>query len=324
MILLSKQPKKEYELIIIGAGPAGCSASLYAKRFLIDTLIIAKRFGGLINDAEIIDNYLGIPEIKGEELAKKFVEHALKYNPDYLEDEVLKIEKIDERFKVITRNYKIFSKALIIATGETHRKLNVKGENEFLGKGVSYCALCDAPLFKNKIVCVVGGGNTAFTDAQLLAKYAKKVYLIHRRNWFRADPIEVKKVKENEKIEILTPFIIKEIIGEKRVEKILIERVDESLNPTGETKEVEVDGIFIDVGLIPVSELVKEIGVEIDERGYIIVDDEMKTNVKGVFAAGDVTNKASNFRQAIIAAAQGAIAAFSAFKYLKNLKKLGK
>ena len=318
---LKKEPKKEYELIIIGGGPAGCTAAIYAKRFLIDTLIIAKRFGGLVNDAEIIDNYPGLPEMKGEELAKKFFEHMLKYKPDYLEDEVLRIEKKGGLFKVITREHEIFGKAIIVATGEVHRELNVEGEKELRGKGVSYCAICDAPLFKNRIVAVIGGGNTAFIDAQLLAKYAKKVYLIHRRKWFRADPIEVEKVKKNEKIEIITPYIIKRIVGNERVEKIILEKTKEEngkIFPSGETKELEVNGVFVDIGLVPVTQIVKDLGVKIDEKGYIVVDDEMKTNIEGLFAAGDVTNKAAKLRQIVVAASQGAIAAFSAYKYLKT------
>ena len=314
--------KEKYDLVIVGAGPAGCSAAIYARRFQLETLIVAKELGGLIVDAEIVDNYPGLPEIPGSELGNKFLEHAKKYMTNIIMEEVESIEKKESGFLVRTMDGKtVEARAIILATGEKHRKLNVPGEEEFLGRGVSYCGLCDAPLFKDRVVAVVGGGNVAFSDAQLLAKHAKKVILIHRRNWFRADPIEVKRVKENSKIEILTPYIVREIKGDMKVEKLLLEKTKEvggEVIPTGELKEIEVDGIFVDIGLVPNSELAKKSGVAVDERGYIIVDDFMRTNVEGIFAAGDVTDKGSKFRQVVLAAAQGAIAAISVYNYLKS------
>ena len=314
--------KEKYDLVIVGAGPAGCSAAIYARRFELETLIVAKELGGLIVDAEIVDNYPALPEIPGSQLGNKFLEHAKKYMTNILMGEVENIEKKDSSFLVKTVDGRTLeAKAVILATGEKHRKLNVPGEEELLGRGVSYCGICDAPLFKNRVVAVVGGGNVAFSDAQLLAKHAKKVILIHRRNWFRADPIEVKRVKENSKIEILTPYIVREIKGDMKVEKLLLEKTKEvggEVIPTGELKEIEVDGIFVDIGLVPNSELAKKSGVAVDERGYIIVDDFMRTSVEGIFAAGDVTDKGSKFRQVVLAAAQGAIAAISVYNYLKS------
>lgn len=316
--------KEKYDLVIVGAGPAGCSAAIYARRFEIETLIIAKELGGLIVDAEIVDNYPALPEISGSELGSKFLEHAKKYMVDILMGEVESIEKKNSNFLLKTVDGRLIeAKTIILATGEKHRKLNVPGEEDFLGRGVSYCGICDAPLFKNRIVAVVGGGNVAFSDAQLLAKHANKVILIHRRNWFRADPIEVKRVRENNKIEILTPYIVREIKGNVKVEKLLLEKTREiggKVTPTGELREIEVDGIFVDIGLIPNSELAKKVGISVNDKGYIIVDDYMRTNVEGVFAAGDVTDKASKFRQVVLAAAQGAIAAISAYNYLRSKK----
>lgn len=319
-----KEVKKEYDVIIVGGGPAGCSAALYSRRFNLSTLVISENFGGLITEAEIVDNYPGLQGIEGDKLGQAFLNHAKKYGADTLQAKVVNITKENEKFKVILSTGEfLVGKAIILATGEIHRKLNVPGENEFLGRGVSYCAVCDAPLFKDEEVAIVGGGNVAFSDAQVLAKHAKKVYLIHRRNWFRADPVEIEKVKRISNIEILTPYVVKEIRGKNKVEKILIEKTKEENGKivlTGEVKELKVSGVFVAIGLIPNSELAKKMGIRINDKGYIIVDDFMRTNIKGVFAAGDVTDKASKFRQVVVAAAQGAVAAISAFNYLKDAK----
>lgn len=316
--------KEHYDLAIIGAGPAGCSAAIYARRFMLETVVIGKDLGGLIADAEIVDNYPGLPEISGKELGQRFVEHAKKYKADFVEKFVTEIKRLDDEFEITLENgKKIRASTIIFATGEAHNKLEVPGEEELAGKGVSYCAICDAPLFKNKVVAVVGGGNTAFMDSQLLAKHAKKVYLIHRRTSFKADPIEVERVKNIENIEFVIPYVVKEIIGKDKVEKLLLRKTeirDGKILETDETKELEVDGVFVDIGLRPNSLLAQDIGVNVDQKGYIIVDDEMQTNIPGIFAAGDVTNKASKFRQVVLAAAQGAIAAFSAFKYIRAKK----
>ena len=327
MPLTTKKIKDVYDVIVIGGGPAGCTAALYLRRFLLDTLVISKEFGGLLNEAGLIDNYPTVPEIMGSSLGERFVKHAEKYGATFLMEEVVDVSRDGEYFNVKTYFRSVKARALIIATGEVHKKLDVPGEEEFSGRGVSYCAVCDAPLFKNKIVAVVGGGNTAFTDAQLLSKYADKVYLIHRRTWFRADPIEVSRVKSNPKIVLRTPFIVKEIRGREKVEELLLEKTREEKGkviPVGDYETLKIDGVFVDIGLIPNSSIAKKLGVKLDEHGYIIVDDEMKTNVPGVFAAGDVTNIASKFRQIIIAAAQGAIASYSAYNYLRGKKDVNR
>ncbi|MCD6371707.1 MAG: FAD-dependent oxidoreductase [Candidatus Aenigmarchaeota archaeon] len=319
-----KELKEEYDLVIIGGGPAGCSAGLYARRFKLSTLIVSDKFGGLMTDAEVIDNYPGLPEISGVKLAKAFLSHAKKYGVETYESKVVDLRKEDKEFVVELRDGKeIRTKTIIIATGEEHRRLNVLGEEKLLGKGVSYCAICDAPLFSEKVVAVIGGGNVAFTSVQILARQAKKVFLIHRRKWFRADPIEIERVKKLENVEILVPYVVKEIKGEKNVESLVLEEVYEKEGEvvgTVKLRELKVDGVFVAIGLVPNSELAKKMGVKLDERGYIETDDFMRTDIEGVFAAGDVTSKASKFRQIVLAAAQGAIAALSAFSYLKEKK----
>lgn len=315
---IENEVKDEYDLVIIGAGPAGLNAALYAGRFKISTLVISKELGGTLNEADIIENYLGFERITGKELTEKFVNHAKIYDIHFLENYVTNIVKENNYFIVETSSKRIKTKSIILATGERHRKLNLPKEKELTGKGISYCAACDAPLFKDKEVAIVGGGNVAFSDAQILARHAKKIYLIHRRKEFRADPIEVERVKNLKNVEILVPYVVKEIIGEKKLEGIVIEEVDENLNPTGKTINLRIEGLFVAIGMEPNNELAKKLGVSVDENGYIIVDDYMRTNVEGIFAAGDVTNKGSIFRQIILAAAQGSIAAFSVFKYLKS------
>jgi len=229
-------------------------------------------------------------------------------------ESVVRIEKLpDGNFKVLTNLGKEFiAKAVIIATGSQRRKLGVPGENL---KGVSYCAECDAPLFKDKIVGVVGGGNSAFHDAQVLAQHAKEVYIIHRRDEFRADPVEVEEAKKNPKIKFILNKVVKEIKGTEKVEEVVLQDTK-----TGEISSMKLDGLFVAIGLVPLSEIVKGLNVNMDESGHIVVDQCGKTNVVGLLAAGDVTTQICNLRQVVTSAAQGAVAAYSAFLYIKTKK----
>jgi len=315
LLVKKEELYREWDVIIIGGGPAGYSAAIYCGRYKLKTLVITKEVGGLLNEISFVENYPGIKRIKGSELVKMFKEHAEEYGVKTLIDEVIDIKRDENNiFHVITRNgYEFFSKTIIIATGSQRNKLGIPGENL---PGVSYCAECDAPLFKNKIVGVVGGGNSAFHDALVLAQHASKVYIIHRREEFRADPDLIEKAKSNPKIEFLLNKEVVEIKGEKKVEKVVLKDAK-----TGEIFELNLDGLFVAIGLKPISEIVKNLGVNIDNYGHIIVDECCRTNVPGVFAAGDVTQQLCNFRQIITAAAQGAIAALSAFKYIKEMKK---
>lgn len=310
---LKEEIDKTWDVIIIGGGPSGYSAAIYCGRYKLKTLVITKEVGGLLNEAHVIEDYPGFKSIKGSELGRLFKEHAEAYNVKTYIDEVINVEKKDKLFFVYTKSGKIFeSKALIVATGSNRRKLGVPGENL---KGISYCAECDAPLYKNKIVAVIGGGNSAFHDVLVLSEYASKIYLIHRRDEFKADPIIIEKVKNLKNVEFLLNKIVFEIKGKDKVEEIIL--MD---TKTNEYLSLKVDGVFIAIGLSPASEFLRNLGVEIDENGFIIVDNCCRTNVEGLLAAGDVTRQLCNFRQVITSAAMGAVAAMSAYNYLKTGK----
>ncbi|BBL45696.1 thioredoxin-disulfide reductase [Nanobdella aerobiophila] len=310
----NKELDKEWDTIIIGGGPAGYSAGLYCGRYKLKTLIITKDIGGLLNETDIIDDYPAVENITGPELARRFKSHADKYNVSTLLETVTRIEKKDdENFIVYTSTGKEFiSKVVIIATGSQRKRLGVPGENL---KGVSYCAECDAPLFKDKIVGVIGGGNSAFHDAEVLAQHAKEVYIIHRRDEFKADPVYIEELKNNEKIKFILNKVVSEIKGHEKVEEVTLQDTK-----TNEKTTLKLDGLFIAIGLTPLSEIVKDLNVNTDPAGHIIVNDCSKTNVKGLLAAGDVTNQICNLRQIVTAAAQGTTAALSAFLYIKTKK----
>jgi len=292
-----------YDIIIIGGGPAGLSASIYSKRFGLSTLLIEKfGIGGQVLLTDLVENYPGFPEgIKGPELVYKMEEQAKKFGVEFLIDEVLDVE-IDNEIKKTKTNSSIYeSDGLIISTGVNPKKLDIPGEKEFTGKGVSYCAICDAFFYKNKNVLVVGGGDTALTEALYLTNFANKVYIIHRRDKLRAAQYLQEKAFKNNKIEFIFNSILKEIKGEKRVEKVLIQNIKED-----RIYELDVDGIFIYIGLAPNSSLFKD-KINLDENGFINTDSEMRTNKKFVYAVGDVRKK--ELRQIITACADGAIAA---------------
>ncbi|MEM4588271.1 MAG: thioredoxin-disulfide reductase [Nanopusillaceae archaeon] len=310
---LKEEIDKTWDVIIIGGGPSGYSAAIYCGRYKLKTLVITKEVGGLLNEAHVIEDYPGFKSIKGSELGRLFKEHAEAYNVKTYIDEVINVEKKDKLFFVYTKSGKIFeSKVLIVATGSNRRKLGVPGENL---KGISYCAECDAPLYKNKIVAVIGGGNSAFHDVLVLSEYASKIYLIHRRDEFKADPIIIEKVKNLKNVEFLLNKVVFEIRGKDKVEEIIL--MD---TKTNEYLSLKVDGVFVAIGLSPASEFLRNLGVEIDENGFIIVDNCCRTNVEGLLAAGDVTRQLCNFRQVITSAAMGAVAAMTAYNYLKTGK----
>ena len=304
-----------YDVVIVGGGPAGLTAAIYAARSMLKTVVISKDFGGQVLDAHLVENYPGFEEIKGSTLMEKFRRHAEKFGAELVEGEVISISKGKLGFLVATSSGNVVSKTVIYAAGSVHRKLGVPGEKELLGKGVSYCAICDAALFRDKVVAVVGGGNTAFMDAELLTEYVKKVYIIHRRTEFRAEPIYVERLKKNPKVEFVVPFVVTRIEGKDKVEYLVLKNRE-----TGEETTLPVDGVFIDIGMEPQTSLVKPLGVRLDEKGYIIVNDDMSTNIEGFFAAGDVTTACNGVHQIVTAAAQGAVAALSAYEYIKKLE----
>ena len=306
------------DLVIIGSGPAGLSAAVYAKRAKLDVVVLEKAgySGGQIVSTEQVDNYLGLPEIDGFTLGSKFREHADMLETEFIDEEVTKIEKIADAegkkaYKVILdEGEAIETKTIIAATGASHRKLGAEGEKEFTGTGVSYCATCDGAFFKKKITAVVGGGDVALEDALYLSSLCEKVYLIHRRDEFRAAVNIQQKVKETSNIELLTFYEIKEIKGDKKVSSIKLVQ-----NKTGEEKELEVSGVFVAVGMEPVTDIFKE-HVELDKTGYIKAGEDCKTSTDGIFAAGDIRTKP--LRQVVTAVADGATAVQSVERYLHS------
>lgn len=302
------------DVLIVGAGPAGLSAALYSKRLGLKTACVAEDVGGTLNEAGIVDDYIGIQDIPGPELAKRFVEHVRKYEVPIYRDSVVDIVKENKDFKISTKSGTIFTaRAVILAVGSKRRRLGVPGEAEFAGKGVTYCAACDAPLFKEKVVAVVGGGNSALQSALLVTAYATKVYLIHRRDSFRAYDVYVKSVTNHPKIELVLNSVIRRIGGDKSVEWIEVENL-----VNHEIKRIRVEGVLIEIGSEPPKEFFTKIGLKLDEYGYVIVEPGQKTNIEGVFAAGDCTGGPykKKFDQVVTAVAEGALAALSAYEYL--------
>ena len=299
-----------YDVIIVGGGPAGLSAAMYARRYNMRTLVIAKDYG-LAADAPAIENYPGFISISGGDLVRKFMEHAEYYGAEIEMDEVIEVRKKDNLFEVIASDT-YYARSVIFAMGSRRRTLDIPGEAEFRGRGVSYCATCDAPLFRNRVVAVVGGSDAACVSALHLAEFASKVYQIYRRDKLRGEPINVKRVLENEKIEVIYNAVPVEIVGDMRVKGIKVRFKD------GGEKLIEVDGIFVEIGSIPNSEIAKKLGVAVDEEGHIIVDSGMRTNIPGVFAAGDITTGSEKFEQIVTAVAEGALAARSAYDYVRS------
>ncbi|MBC7074020.1 FAD-dependent oxidoreductase [Candidatus Parcubacteria bacterium] len=307
--------EKNFDLIIIGGGPAGITAGIYASRQNLKTLLITKEWGGqLSKKATKIENYPGFKSISGQELIQKFVDQLMAQDIGILIDEVTKVEKIGEDFLVKVKSQKEFkSKTVIVASGMDPRQLKVKGEMEFLGRGVSYCVTCDGPLFKKKSVAVIGGGNAGFEAALFLAKIAKKVYILEASEEIRADAQNQKLAKETGKIEILTSIEIREIKGEKFVKSILC--FDKK---NQKEFEISVDGIFVEIGGIPATSFVKGL-VDFNERNEILVDFEtMATKTPGLFAAGDCN--VGKYKQIVTACGEGAKAALAAHDYLRKLK----
>ena len=289
------------DLVIIGSGPAGLSAAVYAKRAKLDVVVIEKAgySGGQIVSTEQVDNYLGLPETDGFTLGSKFREHA----------DMLETEKKAYRI-ILNAGESVETKTIIAATGASHRKLGAAGEEELTGTGVSYCATCDGAFFKKKVTAVVGGGDVALEDAIYLSALCEKVYLIHRRDEFRAAVNIQQKVKETPNIEILPFYEIKEIKGDNKVSSIKLVQ-----NKTGEEKELEVSGVFVAVGMKPVTDIFKDY-VELDKTGYIKAGEDCKTSSEGIFAAGDIRTKP--LRQVVTAVADGATAVQSVERYLNG------
>jgi len=297
-----------YDVVIVGSGPAGLTAALYASRYNLKTIVVSKDKGGTLAKAPKIENWPGIKAISGMELMQQLETQVKELGTEFSLGEVVNVSKHNNAFKILTQAEEYNSKFLLLATGCKRRSLGVAGEKEFYGKGVSYCATCDAPLFKDKVVAVVGGSNAAAVSAELLSNYAAKVYIIYRRERIRADPLLRGRIEDNTKIEIITSSNIVEICGNKFVSSVKLDKGN----------ELKVDGVFIEIGSEPCVELAKQLGVKLDSQGFIVVDSSQKTTMPNVYAAGDNTTSSNKFEQAITAAAEGAIAASSIYEESKR------
>ena len=304
---------REFDTVILGGGPAGFSAGIYAARGAVSTAIVdINMMGGQPSNYLELENYPGFGTIGGFDLMEKFEEHADKFGVEkFPMQEIQRVDLISNPKIILTNEYEFRAKSVIIATGAQPMKLGVPGEKEFVGRGVSYCAVCDGAFYKNKVVAVVGGGNAAVEEAMYLTKFADKVYVIHRRDALRADKIVQERAFKNEKIEFVWDSVVKEIKGEDLVNTVVIENVK-----TGSTSELSVNGVFPYIGMVPNIELFNG-QIEQDKGGFIITDETMKTSVDGVFAVGDVRH--TPLRQVITAAADGAVGAVYAVKYLETL-----
>ena len=363
-----------YDLVIIGAGIAGMTASIYASRYGLKHLILDSDPGGQGNLAHLVENYPGVVPIKGLDLMKNIIKQVESYGVEIKKEKVVGLEKAlksgrifsssrtaprlancEQRkncpssrqsiFVVKTKEREYQAKSLILAMGATNRQLNIQGEDKFLGKGVSYCTICDGPLFKNKTVALIGGGNAALSGALHLAKLAKKVYLIHRRNEFRAERAWVDRVRKKDNIEVILSAVVNEVFGKEIVEGIRIERAlrsptknfvaadhpdatsglitsskifVDSPHSSDKVFKLKIDGLFIEVGKVPSSLLTSSLGVELGKDNYVLVDADMKTNINGIFAAGDLCLQREQriLCQFVAAAAEGARAGASVYHYL--------
>jgi alkyl hydroperoxide reductase subunit F len=301
---------KVYDLMILGSGPAGITAGVYAARKRLDFLVVTKDIGGQAALSGDIENYTGYQFITGSELALKFQEHMQAFDIKVNMPEVVqKVAKEDKLVKIITDRGEYLSKTVIIATGKRPRPLDVQGESKFKNRGVSYCATCDGPLFKDKVVAVIGGGNSALDAVLQLMRICPKVYIINITEQLTADPVMVEKVTQADNVEVLNSTKVRRIYGDVFVQGIEVEK-------EGKNLDIKVEGVFVEIGLIPNSEFIDI--VEKNKQGEIVVDCYNHTNVEGIFAAGDVTNVPE--KQIIIACGEGAKACLSAFRYLSTHK----
>ena len=303
-----------YDFVIIGAGVVGFAGAMYAGRMGMKTIVIGELMGGTIILTDVVENYPGFKKLTGQELADKLEEHARDYPVEIINDKVTDVQKCDTNcYIVFTQDKSFHTKTVLFATGAKHRELNVPGEKEFSNKGVHTCALCDGPLYRNKILGIVGGSDSAAKEALLLTQWAKKVYIIYRGDKIRPEPINGKRIDEKikeGKIEILYNTNVTEIKGERNVKSIILDK------PYKDSNEFLIDGLFIEIGSIPLAEMAKKLGVILNKKGEIMIDRNAKTNVSGIFAAGDVVD--TTFKQAITGVAEAVLGVYSAFTYINE------
>ncbi len=304
-----------YDIAIIGSGPAAYSASIYASRYKLSNIIIGKIIGGTISEAHKVCNYPGLPDISGVELGLKFEKQAKDLNAEIKYESVNDIKRENLLFHIFTDNHnEYFAKTLILATGTERNKLMLPDEEKYLGKGLSYCATCDAMFYKDKTVAVVGGKNAAVMSACMLSDIAKKVYVIYRGTEFSGEPVWVDQLNSRANVEVIFGTLPTGFEGEPRLERVKLSK------PYKEQGYVSVDGVFIEIGSEPNSLLPNILGIETDEKKYIKVNQSQATNIDGIWAAGDCTTASNGFRQVITAVAEGGIAANAIFKYLSSAK----
>ena len=300
-----------YDIIIVGAGPAGLTAAIYARRASKKVLVLeAKTYGGQIINTLEIDNYPAAPHISGFDFATNLYNQAKECGAEIIFEKVVDINDNKDTKEVITVNNKYIGKTIILATGSDNRKLKLDREEELVGKGVSYCATCDGAFYRNKDVAIIGGGNAALEDAIYLSDIVNKVYIIHRRDEFRADELLVNQLKEKNNIEYILNSNVTKLYGDNVLESI------EVTNSNGDKQDIKVDGLFIAVGRIPENQNFAKL-INLDKSGYIIAGEDCKTNIEGIFVAGD--NRVKTLRQLVTATSDGAIAATNAIKYINNM-----
>ncbi|MBT5236796.1 FAD-dependent oxidoreductase [Candidatus Peregrinibacteria bacterium] len=301
------------DVAIVGLGCAAYTAAVYTARYKLDTVLIGEVEGGMGMSAAEVGNWPGNIDISGPDLMENYKNHALSFeNVEHKVGRVEKVEKTDEGFLLTMQNSDTLeARTVIFATGSNKRHLGIPGEEEFSGKGVTYCATCDAFFYRGKDVAVLGGGDSAVEGAAIAAQVANKVYLVHRKDTFRAEPYWVDKVNEKDNVEFVLNTNAIEVIGDQKVTGLKLD------TPWNGSDTLNVDGVFIEIGSIPAVSLPKNIGCTLDDRGHILVDDAMKTSIQGVFAAGDVSSGSNHFAQFATAAGEGSVAANSVFNYLQ-------
>ena len=307
--------QEDYDVVIIGAGPAGLTAGLYASRARLNVIAFEKMMpGGQLSTTDIIENYPGLTEpVSGLELAERMKKQAETYGLKIESAEITGIEEQGDRKIVTTKNGRTRALAVIVASGALPMKLGVKGEDKFMGRGISFCATCDGPFYKDKRIVVVGGSDTAVKEGLFLAGFASSVTFVHRRGMFRAEKVLQDRIfAMKDKIDVRWHSVVEEIQGDKTVSAVLIKDVK-----SGKVQTIETDGVFLFVGYVPDSVMVRGI-CDVDEKGYILTDEKMQTSAKGIFACGDVRKR--YLRQVVTACGEGAVAAFSAQDYIDDLK----
>ncbi len=301
----------DFDLIIIGAGAAGMTASIYASRYKVKNIVIGDVVGGTTTEAHTIDNWPGEPGISGFELMNKMAAHVKSLGADIMPDYVIEVKSHQQGFGVKTKNGKeLTSKKLLFTSGTKHRHLGLSRESELLGKGVGYCPTCDGLFYQSKIVAVIGGGNSAISAAFYLSDIAQKVYVIYRASKLKGEPLWLEELAKRQNVVLLAETKVVDLVGQEKLEGLELDK------PYNNSKVLPVDGLFVEIGLVPQTDLFKTLGGEVNDLGYAIVKADMSTNVPGVYVAGDSTTASNNFHQIVTACGEGAIAAEAVYKSL--------